>query len=128
MKLEHIALNVPDARGLAAWYVEHLGMKVVVARDEPPYMHFLADSVEQSMLEIYQNPAAAIPDYASMHPLMLHLAFLADDMEATRTRLIAAGATPAGEISTNPSGDQLTFLRDPWGITVQLIKRHKPLL
>ena len=28
MRLEHIAFNVEDPAGLAAWYCEHLGMRV----------------------------------------------------------------------------------------------------
>ena len=36
MKLEHIAINVPDPVAMAAWYVEHMDMKVVIATDSPP--------------------------------------------------------------------------------------------
>jgi hypothetical protein len=32
------------------------------------------------------------------------------------------------EIVTTPAGDQLVFLRDPWGVTVQLAKRGTPLV
>jgi hypothetical protein len=42
--------------------------------------------------------------------------------------LLDAGATPAGEIVTTPTGDVMTFVRDPWGLTVQLVKRAKPLI
>jgi uncharacterized glyoxalase superfamily protein PhnB len=79
------------------------------------------------MIEIYSNPAAAVPDYHAMHPLILHIAFMVEDMEGTRSRLIAAGATAEGEISKLDNGDQLAMLRDPWGVAIQLAKRGRPL-
>jgi len=128
MKLEHVAINVPDSVAMAAWYVENLDMKVVISTNSAPFMHFLADKNEESMIEIYSNTSAPLPDYAAMLPSMLHFAFNVDDMEATRQRLIAAGATPEGEVSNTARGDQLAFLRDPWNIVIQLVKRSKPLL
>ena len=43
MDIEHLALNVPDPVGMAAWYVEHLGMRVLRKLDAAPFTHFLAD-------------------------------------------------------------------------------------
>lgn len=45
-----------------------------------------------------------------------------------RARLIAAGATPAGEIVVTPAGDELAMLRDPWGIPLQLVRRAEPMI
>ena len=45
-----------------------------------------------------------------------------------RQRLLDAGATSAGDIVTTDSGDIMTFVRDPWGIVVQLVKRVRPLV
>ena len=42
--------------------------------------------------------------------------------------MIAAGATPAGEVTTSPVGDQLAMLRDPWGLAIQLVKRSRPMV
>lgn len=127
MKLEHVALNVPDAQAAAAWYQEHLNLRIVKASEASPYIHFLADEAG-SMLELYSNPAAPTPNYSVQHPVTLHLAFLAQDIEGERDRLVAAGARAEGEIDTTPAGDQITFLRDPWGVTLQLVKRVQPLL
>ncbi|MFN8459564.1 MAG: VOC family protein [Anaerolineae bacterium] len=128
MKIEHVAFNVPDALKAAAWYVEHLGMQIVRANSEPPYIHFLADSAGQTVLELYSNPIAPIPDYAGIAAFTLHIALVAEDIAAERARLVAAGATADGETTTAPNGDQLAFVRDPWGLTWQLAKRVKPLL
>jgi len=80
------------------------------------------------MLEIYHNPPDAVPDYASMDPLLFHVAFMVGDVEAVREKLIAAGATPVGEVSTTPTGDEIAILRDPWGVAIQFVKRAEPML
>jgi catechol 2,3-dioxygenase-like lactoylglutathione lyase family enzyme len=122
MNLEHIALNVPDARAAADWYEEHLGMEIVKRSEDPPYIHFLRDD-DGSMIELYSNPAGAVPEYGEMSPFTLHLAFAVEDMAAEHERLLTAGATSIGPIETTPAGDLLAFLRDPWGVTVQLVRR-----
>ena len=43
-------------------------------------------------------------------------------------RLLAAGATTAGDVTITPTGDEMTFLRDPWGLALQLVKRGAPLM
>jgi NAD/NADP transhydrogenase alpha subunit len=43
MKLEHIALNLSDARAAAKWYEANLDMRIVKSFDDPPHIHFLAD-------------------------------------------------------------------------------------
>lgn len=126
MALEHVALNVPEPAAMAAWYCENLNMRLVVANDESPFIHFVTDDAG-SMLEFYNNPLAPLPDYAQIHPLNLHLAFATEDITAARARLIQAGAAVVDEIATNAAGDQLAFLRDPWQVPVQLVQRAKPL-
>ena len=127
MKLEHVALNVPDPQAAAEWYAEHLGMRIVKSFDQPPYIHFLADE-DGSMVELYANPAGEIPGYAEMSPYTLHIAFAVEDMAASHERLLSAGAESIGPIETTPAGDLLAFLRDPWGVTLQLVRRNNHLL
>jgi glyoxylase I family protein len=127
MKLEHVAINIPDPAGQAEWFVNHLGMRIVVANNNPPYMHFVADDAG-SMLELYNNPTAPMPDYANMDPFNLHFAFASDNIEADRDRMLAAGATATGEITTNAVGDKLLFLRTPWSLPFQFVQRQKPLI
>jgi catechol 2,3-dioxygenase-like lactoylglutathione lyase family enzyme len=125
MKFEHFALNVPDARASAAWYVKHLGMAVVRSRPDAPYTSFLADETGRVIFEVYTNTAAALPDHASAHPLSFHVAFVAADAKAEQKRLEAAGATFFKD-ETLPDGTLLIMLRDPWGVAVQLCQRTKP--
>ena len=91
MKFEHFALNVPDPRALAAWYVRHASWQIARAQLEPPYKHFLADDSGRVTLEVYHNPAAAIPDFAAAHPLCFHVALYSTDARADCARFLAAG-------------------------------------
>lgn len=125
MKLEHIALNVPDARAMSRWYVEHLGFQVVRNLEVAPHTHFLADDTGRVAIELYTNPAALIPDYAAQHPLVLHVAVYAPDAAAERQRLEKAGATLFLD-EKMPDGSLLTMMRDPWGVPLQLCQRARP--
>jgi glyoxylase I family protein len=128
IRLEHVAINVENPVGMAKWYCDNLGMKIVRKGPPPINMHFISDAGANMMLEIYHNPPDAVPDYASRDPLMLHIAFMVDDVEGTCRKLIAAGGTFATEITVTDSGDKLAMLRDPWGIPIQVLKRADPML
>ena len=127
MNIEHMALNVPDPVRMASWYGKHLELRVLRKLDEAPFTHFVVDRSGHVVLELYHHVKAVLPDYAKLDPLTLHIAFSAADVGLERQRLLAAGATPAGDITTTEMGDVMTFVRDPWGLTIQLVKRVKPL-
>jgi len=126
MKFEHAALNVPDALAMAAWYVEHCGMRVVRGMSQAPFTHFLADQTGRTILELYSNPAAPVPNYVEQHPLCLHVAFAVSDAAAVRDSLLAAGATPVTD-DCLADGTHLVMLRDPWGVALQLCQRASPM-
>ena len=128
VRLEHVALNVADPGGMAQWYCENLGMKVMREGPPPANMRFIADADENMMLELYNNPPDAVPDYGTMDPLLLHIAFMVDDVEATKARLLTAGATVARDIEETPAGDKLVILRDPWGVPLQFLTRAEPMV
>jgi catechol 2,3-dioxygenase-like lactoylglutathione lyase family enzyme len=128
IRLEHVAINVEDPVEMAKWYCDNLGMKIVRKGPPPVNMHFISDAGGNMMLEIYNNPPDAVPDYRSMEPLSLHIAFMVDDVEKTRRRLVAAGAAIATDITVTESGDKLVMLRDPWGVPIQFLKRADPML
>ena len=88
----------------------------------------MADDAGHTLLEIYRSPSEPVPDYASMNPMVLHLAFVSEDVDADRARLLNAGCTSCGEPSKGPNGDAFAMLRDPWGLPLQLVKRSKPLV
>lgn len=130
MKIEHIGFMVEDPIQVAKWYVEHLGFKIMRRFDNPPiHTHFLADSSRSLMIEIYNNPKVEVPDYASMDPLILHLAFsIEENMKTTKERLLDVGCSIVSDTVVTSSKDELTMLRDPWGFAIQLCKRKTPMI
>ena len=127
MKIEHVAFNIPDPVATAEWYTKHLGMRVVRRFGPPNHAHFLADAGAQTMVEIYHNAKADVPDYQAVDPLVLHLAFAVDDVHVVRNRLLKAGATAVGDVAISDNGDQFAFVRDPCGFPIQLVKRAVPM-
>jgi glyoxylase I family protein len=127
MRIEHLAFVAQEPAVVAEWYVAHLGFEIKRAMDVSPFMHFIADE-QGMMIEIYRQPHIRVPDYRDMDPLLLHLAFVSNDVEKDRARLIAAGATAVGEIQKTPTGDELAMLRDPWGFAIQLAQRATPMV
>lgn len=128
IRLEHVAFNVADPVKTAQWYVDNLGMKIMREGPAPTNMRFISDSGGNMMIELYHTPQAAVPDYASIDPQTLHVAFMVADVDALRQKLLAARAVSAGEVTTTPAGDKLTFMRDPWGLPIQILHRADPML
>jgi glyoxylase I family protein len=128
IRVEHVALNVSAPVEMARWYAANLDMQIVREGPPPINSRFIADAGGHTMIEVYTNPPDAVPDYTSMDPLQLHLAFMVDDVEAIRSRLIEAGATPVDTVTVTVAGDRLAILRDPWGLAIQLVCRANPML
>ena len=128
LRLEHVALNVSDPVGMARWYGEHLGLRAVVEGAAPAYGRFLAAGGDHVLLEIYANGEAPRPDYWAWDARQFHLAFVVEDVQAVRRRLLAAGAKAEGEATVTAGGDEVLVLRDPWGVPLQFVRRARPLL
>jgi catechol 2,3-dioxygenase-like lactoylglutathione lyase family enzyme len=128
LRIEHVAIQVPDPVAMADWYVKHLGMSISRKYELPTNCRFLMSFGDQVMLEIYNNPKATVPDYRKIDTLHLHIAFYSENIEADRARLLAAGATPETEVIHTPDDDYVTMMRDPWGIPLQLVKRTNKML
>jgi glyoxylase I family protein len=129
MRIEHTGYMVEDPPLVAAWYVQHLGFQVARQLPARPFTTFLVDASGHGMIEIYNNPAAHMPNYRAQDPLVLHMAFAVTNglITAERDRLLAAGATIVSDLTTTASGDQLVMLRDPWGFAIQLVERKEAL-
>jgi len=124
MRIEHIAINVAEPEAMVKWYCENLNMKV---RRKSGSAYFTADESGNVILEIYNSPSAPVPDYRSMNFLVFHIALCSENVAGDCKRLIKAGATANGEIVTAPTGDVIANLRDPWGLSIQLVKRTEKI-
>ncbi|MGY5354213.1 VOC family protein [Wenyingzhuangia sp. IMCC45467] len=127
MKIEHFAINVSNPIEMAQWYVNHLGLKIVLQKDTSPFMTFLADDSGRVMIEIYNNKDVEVPDYKNLNPLVIHLAFVTKNAEEDKNKLLKAGATLCSD-NILEDGSHLVMLQDPWGLAIQLCKRATPLL
>ena len=128
MHIEHVALQVADPVAMANWYVEHLGCSIARSTGGPSFIRFLTDAAGQALIEIYNNPRVAVPDYRNMDVMLVHVAFHSDDPRRDRDRLVAAGASIAEDHIVTPAGDEMLILRDPWELPLQLVKRAEPML
>ena len=128
MRIEHAGIQVAKPGEMGDWYVKHLGFTNKRAAESPVPVRFIADASGKVMLEIYNNPKVPAPDYFKADPLFLHIAFTCDDIAGTMKRLIDAGATQHAPVEHTPAGDELVFLRDPWGMPIQLCKRKTAMV
>jgi len=121
LKLEHIAIDVPEPEAAIAWWCGNLGM-----RRSAPGSAFLMDDSGVAGLEVYRTGATpSAPAYRDMDPMTLHIAFATEDVEADVSRLVAAGATFVS--SDVKDGFGVAMLRDPWGVPLQLCRRREPV-
>jgi len=122
MKLEHFAVDVPDAEAFIAWWCENLGL-----RRSAPGSAFILDDSGVMGIEVYrtgETPAA--PDYKSMNSMTFHIAFESRDVKADVDRLVGAGAT-LEQLKTENPAFHMAILRDPWGVAIQLCRREKSI-
>jgi hypothetical protein len=130
VKFEHIGLTVCAPIAMAQWYARVLGGEMLETRgtdDAPPCAAFLRLPGDGTVLELGGIPGAHPLSGRLVNPLELHLAFETDDPEADAERLVQSGATRIEECPLHMPGEQLLLLRDPWGNTVQLVKRATPI-
>ena len=128
MRIEHAGIQVAQPGAMGDWYVKHLGFTIKRAAESPVPVRFIADSSGKVMLEIYNNPKVPPPDYFQLDPLLFHLAFVCEDVPGTMKQLVEAGATPFAPIENTPAGDIVVFLRDPWGMPIQLCYRKNAMV
>ena len=124
---EHTAIDVADPVATANWWVENLGFEITSQRDDVTHTTFIVDRTGCIALELYRaKDAPEAPDYHAMRPLQLHFGFLSDDVDADIERLTAAGATLV--VHEKSPGFDGAMMKDPSGISIQFVKRGKPVL
>jgi glyoxylase I family protein len=126
--LEHLAINVADSRAKAAWYADNLGMLVIREGKAPSYGMFIADAGKHMMYELYQNKDYPSVDLKTISHMSLHVAYMVNDVQSAKEKLLAAGATMVEDVTKTPAGDFVLMLRDPWGQPIQFVKRANPML
>ena len=124
MVFEHFALNVIDIEGVVDWYCTHLGLTIQNQQKESPFMTFLADSSGRVIIEFYKREDEMSQDFKELHPLTFHVAFVSENAELDKQRLLNANASFVEDVFKE-DGSHLVMLRDPWGMPLQLCQRTK---
>ncbi len=123
-RIEHFAVFGNDLERLRAFYVETMGLRVIVDNSRAPVRgYFLADD-GGSVLEIIARPENT-PAPASRYGC--HTAFWVEDYNATKQTLIAGGARFETETEILSDGFKTGFCDDPEGNRVQIVWRAHPL-
>lgn len=118
-------LDVPDLPAAVAFYRDGLGLRVGRVLFEGTVVEMLGAAVP---LYLLQKAAATQPfaqadvqrDYRR-HWMPLHLDLVVDDLEATLTQALAAGAQQEGDIQEHDWG-RLVTLSDPFGHGLCLVQ------
>jgi catechol-2,3-dioxygenase len=125
-EIEHIGISVEKPIEMAKWYQETLGFNIKFsAEDEEKGVAFLTDSSDKVMLEL-----GKIPDVSPLvdrlnHHLQLHIALTSVDPDKDAEYLVSKGATFIEKCPIKRPGENLIVLSDPWGNTIQLVKRSE---
>lgn len=123
-EIEHIGIAVEKPIEMADWYHETLGFNIKFsAQDEEKEVAFLTDSSDKVMFEFGKIPGVLPLTRGLSHHLQLHIALKSDDPDKDADYLVSKGAAFIEKCPIKRPGENLIVLRDPWGNTIQLVKR-----
>jgi glyoxylase I family protein len=122
--IEHFAIYAADAPTLKDFYVEALGLRVILDNsggDPPGY--FLADD-RGVALEIIGRPSG---EAGVNQRWVCHMAFWVDDYAQVRSALEGRGVVFETETAVDGPEFQTAFFNDPEGNRLQIVRRARPL-
>lgn len=123
-EIEHIGISVVDPVVMANWYQETLGFNIKFsAEDEEKGVAFLTDCSDKVMLELGMIPNVLPLTDKLDHHLQLHIALRSEDPDRDAEYLVSKGAKFIEKCPIKRPGENLIVLSDPWGNTIQLVKR-----
>ncbi len=125
---EHVGMTVSNMDAAVAFYVDLLGLRLVVRRQSPEGNELCFLDAGGGMLEIAAPAAGAerAQDVARGHAGLRHLTFRFDNIEPVYAKLEAAGVEmiEAPRIAHNRDMlERVAFCRDPDGIIIELAER-----
>ncbi|RUL87616.1 VOC family protein [Tautonia sociabilis] len=124
-RIEHVALFAADPHALKEFYIDAFGLRLVLDNSKAtPPGYFLADDAGVAV-ELIGRPEGI---EAGDTRYMCHIAFLVDDVAASRAELEAKGVVFEQDTAVDNESMTTAFFRDPEGNRLQIIKRPKPLV
>jgi catechol-2,3-dioxygenase len=106
--LNSVTLDCRDARELAAFYADITGGAIQFQNDKFATVHSPGGRIAFQTVPGYTPPVWPEPTSS----IQMHLDFYVDDLEATGTRVLAAGAT---KYEFQPNSDHCLVYADPAG-------------
>jgi glyoxylase I family protein len=122
-RIEHFAIYGDDPIALKDFYVQVLGMHVIVESGGDPPGFFLADDHGMA-IEILGRPAGTS---GVNQRWICHLAFWVDNMAAKRAELEQNGIVFETETLADNDEIKTAFFNDPGGNRCQIVWRRKTL-
>ena len=124
-RIEHVALFAQDPHKLKDFYVDAFGLRVVLDNSQAnPPGYFLADDAGVAV-ELIGRPAGV---EAADTRYLCHIAFIVDDVAASRAALEARGLVFEEDTVVDNETMTTAFFRDPEGNRLQIVKRPRPLV
>lgn len=124
-KIEHIGISVAEPIEMAKWYQETLGFNIkFLAQDEEKGVAFLTDGRDGVLLEFGRVPNVMPLIKGISHHLQFHIALISEDPDKEADYLVSKGAKFIEKCPIKRPGENLIVLSDPWGNTIQLVKRN----
>lgn len=134
MKLDHVAIRVPNFEETVRWYKEKLGFKEVVQWKAPPYvdpnLQFAYLELNGAVIEIAGggNPTRAVPPPATIKETFrlqgyIHVCLRVDDIDAVVAELKQRGVEVFAGPNVNPTLNRKFFhFQDNNGFDVELVQ------
>jgi glyoxylase I family protein len=122
-RIEHFAIYAADTVALKDFYVDAMGLRVIVESGGEPPGFFLADDAGMA-LEIIARPEG---ESAVNQRWVCHGAFCVDDFAAARTALERRGIVFEPDTAVEGPTMRTAFFKDPEGNRCQIVWRDPPL-
>ena len=113
---EHIHLSLPAAEvpKAQAWYAKTFGGKAET-RNNAPVVNIPGVQIRFATAEAKQAPTRG--------RVLDHIGFDVRDHKAFVAKLQAEGVKLDDEPRTNPNGNTIVYLTDPWGTRIEIVQR-----
>jgi glyoxylase I family protein len=119
--IDHAAVAARDPAGLADWYCEILGFRVLADNGKERPTRILAGT-GGGMIEMMPDDETTRPERDLFDPGISHLAVRVSRLEEAVSRLKAAGVEVAEHVPAAGGGQVATF-KDPEGNVLQVVER-----
>ncbi len=129
--VDHVAIAAKDSAGLAQWYCDVLGMRILFDNGKTPPTCLVGGDM-YGVLEIMPDNGEKVVAHQPLDPGIRHIAIRVRDFDAAYAALQehAAAGRVLGLMPPGPAagGGQIAFFHDPEGNLLQIVSRPTELV